>query len=242
MFQDEGSSSATSSHLQCFSMISLSPSSGSPCPWLKELKSEDRGLYLIHLLLTCANHVATGSLENANVALEQISQLAAADGDTMQRIVAYFTEPLADRILKAWPGLHRALNSTKISLVSDEILWITLLQILSARPEGPPHLRITGVHQQKEVLDQMAHKLTEEAEKLDIPFKFYPIISKLENLDMDKLHVKTGEALAISSILQLHSLLPSDELLKKKSPLTSKGSNGNQLPRALQMSLHWVSC
>ncbi|CAN6560386.1 unnamed protein product [Malus baccata var. baccata] len=254
MFQDEGSSSATSSHLQCFSMISLSPSLGSPCPWLKELKSEDRGLYLIHLLLTCANHVATGSLENANVALEQISQLAAADGDTMQRIAAYFTEPLADRILKAWPGLHRALNSTKISLVSDEILvrkvffemlpflkvafvltnqaimeamegekmvhiidlnaaepvqWITLLQILSARPEGPPHLRITGVHQQKEVLDQMAHKLTEEAEKLDIPF------NKLENLDMDKLHVKTGEALAISSILQLHSLLPSDGLLKK---------------------------
>ncbi|KAM1149654.1 hypothetical protein ACFX2B_029914 [Malus domestica] len=122
MFQDEGSSSATSSHLQCFSMISLSPSLGSPYPWLKELKSEDRGLYLIHLLLTCANHVATGSLENANVALEQISQLATTDGDTMQRIAAYFTEALVDRILKAWPGLHGALNSTKISLVSDEIL------------------------------------------------------------------------------------------------------------------------
>ncbi|TQE01623.1 hypothetical protein C1H46_012762 [Malus baccata] len=258
MFQDEGSSSATSSPLQCFSMISLSPSLGSPYPWLKELKSEDRGLYLIHLLLTCANHVATGSLENANVALEQISQLAAANGDTM------------------------ALNSTKISLVLDEILvrkvffemlpflkvafvftnqaimeamegekmvhiidlnaaepvqWITLLQVLSARPEGPPHLRITSVHQRKEVLDQMAHRLTEEAEKLDIPFQFCPIISKLENLDMDKLRLKTGEALAISPVLQLHSFLASDDgLLKKKSPLASKGSNGNYLPRALQMS------
>ncbi|RXI03181.1 hypothetical protein DVH24_003833 [Malus domestica] len=234
MFQDEGSSSATSSHLQCFSMISLSPSLGSPYPWLKELKSEDRGLYLILLLLTCANHVATGSLENANVALEQISQLAAADGDTMQRIAAYFTEALADRILKAWPGLHRALNSTKISLVSDEILWITLLQVLSARPEGSPHLRITDVHQRKEVLDQMAHRLTEEAKKLDIPFQFCPIISKLENLDMDKLRVKTGEALAISSVIQLHSLLASDDgLLKKKSPLASKGSNGTHLLRAL---------
>ncbi|KAM1495866.1 hypothetical protein ACFXTO_030540 [Malus domestica] len=246
MFQDEGSSSATSSPLQCFSMISFSPSLSSPYPWLKELKSEDHGLYLIHLLLTCANHVATGSLENANVALEQISQLAAADGDTMQRIAAYFTEAFANRILKAWPGLHRALNSTKISLVSDEILvrkvffkmlpflkvafvltnqaimeamegekmvhiidlnaaelvqWITLLQVLSARPEGPPHLRITGVHQQKDVLDQMAHRLTEEAKKLDIPIQFCPIISKLENLDMDKLRVKTGETLAISSVL-----------------------------------------
>ena len=40
----------------------------------------------------------------------------------MQRIAAYFTEALADRMLKAWPGLHKALNSTKISSVSEEIL------------------------------------------------------------------------------------------------------------------------
>ncbi|RYR58873.1 hypothetical protein Ahy_A05g024732 isoform C [Arachis hypogaea] len=236
--------------------MSLSPSIGSPYTWLRELKSEERGLALIHLLLTCANHVAAGSLENANVMLDQISQLASPDGDTMQRIAAYFNEALADRILKTWPGLHRALNSTRIVMVSEEILvqklflelfpflkvsyiltnqaiveamegekmvhiidlnaaepaqWIALLQVFSARPEGPPHLRITGVHHQKEILEQMAHKLTEEAEKLDIPFQFHPVISKLENLDFDKLRVKTGEALAISSILQLHSLLGLDD-------------------------------
>ncbi|OMP10977.1 Transcription factor GRAS [Corchorus olitorius] len=281
MFQEE-SSSVTSSPLQVFSMMSLSPNLGSPYPWLRELKSEERGLYLIHLLLTCANHVATGSLENANIALEQISQLASPDGDTMQRMAAYFTEALADRILKAWPGLHKALNSTRISLVSEEILvrklffemfpflkvafvltnqaiieamegekmvhiidlnaaepaqWIALIQALSARPEGPPHLRITGINQQKEVLDQLAHRLTEEAEKLDIPFQFNPIVSKLENLDIEKLRVKTGEALAISSVLQLHTLLASDdELLRKKSPLASKNLNGIQLQRALQMN------
>ncbi|XWS28337.1 hypothetical protein CRYUN_Cryun25bG0059800 [Craigia yunnanensis] len=281
MFQDE-SSSATSSPLQVFSMMSLSPNLGSPYPWLRELKSEERGLYLIHLLLTCANHVAAGSLENANIALEQISQLASLDGDTMQRMAAYFTEALADRILKAWPGLHKALNSTRITLVSEEVLvrklffemfpflkvafvltnqaiieamegekmvhiidlnaaepaqWIALIQALRARPEGPPHLRITGIHQQKEVLDQMAHRLTEEAEKLYISFQFNPIVSKLENLDTEKLRVKTGEALAISSILQLHSLLASDdELLRKKSPLALKNLNGIHLQRALQMN------
>ncbi|XP_019423362.1 PREDICTED: scarecrow-like protein 3 isoform X2 [Lupinus angustifolius] len=242
------------------------------------MKSEERGLCLIHLLLTCANHVAAGSLENANITLEQISQLASPDGDTMQRIAAYFTEALADRMLKAWPGLHRALNSTKMVMVSEEIIvkklflelfpflkvayiltnqaiveamegekmvhivdlnatepmqWIALLQVLSARPEGPPHLRITGVHQHKEILDQMAHKLTEEAEKLDIPFQFNPVVSKLENLDFDKLRVKTGEALAISSSLQLHSLLAlDDEALRRKSPLLSK----NSLQKALLMN------
>ncbi|KAK9273212.1 hypothetical protein L1049_018019 [Liquidambar formosana] len=253
MFQDDGSSVTSSSPLQFFSMMSLSPSLGTPYPWLRELKSEERGLYLIHLLLTCANHVAAGSLENANIALEQISQLACPDGDTMQRIAAYFTEALADRILKSWPGLYKALNSTKISLVSDEILvrklffelfpflkmayvitnqaiveamegekmihiidlnsaepaqWIALLQALSARPEGPPHLRITGIHQQKERI-----------------------------LILKNCAVKTGEALAISSVLQLHSLLASDdELLRKKSPLASKNTNGVHLQRVLQMN------
>uniref|UniRef100_A0A5B7AFX7 Uncharacterized protein n=1 Tax=Davidia involucrata TaxID=16924 RepID=A0A5B7AFX7_DAVIN len=282
MVQEEGSSSVSSSPLQFFSLMSLSPGLGSPYPWLREMKSEERGLYLIQLLVACANHVAAGSVENANIGLEQISHLASPDGDTMQRIAAYFTEALADRMLKGWPGLHKALNSTKISYISEEILvqrlffelcpflrlsyvitnqaiieamegekvvhiidlnafepaqWINLLQALSARPEGPPHLRITGIHEQKEVLEQMAHRLNEEAEKLDIPFQFNPIVSKLENLDVESLRVKTGEALAISSVLQLHSLLVfDDEMLRRNSPSVSKNSNSVHLQRVLQMN------
>ncbi|XP_010273289.1 PREDICTED: scarecrow-like protein 3 [Nelumbo nucifera] len=283
MVQDEGSSSVTSSPLQFFSLMSLSPSLGSPYPWLRELKSEERGLYLIHLLLSCANHVATGNLEHANIGLEQISHLASPEGDTMQRIAAYFTEALADRILKAWPGLHRALNSTKLASISEGILvrrlffelcpflkvaivitnqaiieamegekmvhiidlhcaepaqWVALIQALSARPEGPPHLRITGIHEQKEVLEQTALRLTEEAEKLDIPFQFNPIVSKLDNLDVESLRVKTGEALAISSVLQLHSLLATnDETLSKKSPPLARNTNSvHPLHRVLQMN------
>ncbi|KAL2535831.1 Scarecrow-like protein 3 [Forsythia ovata] len=281
MFQEDGSSSVTSSPLQMFPMMSLSPGFMSPYPWLKELKPEERGLYLIHLLVTCANHVATGSLENANIALDQICNLATPDGDTMQRLASYFSEALADRILRTWPGIYKASRSTRISVVAEEILvrkmffeflpfmkvafvitnqaiieamegekmvhvidlnatepaqWRALIQDLSARPEGPPHLRITGIHHQKEVLEQMAHVLTEEAEKLDIPFQFNPIISKLENLDVEKLGVKTGEALAISSIMQLHSLLASDNDLKKKSPSTPMNAFGVHLQRVAQMN------
>lgn len=270
MIQDDGSS-VTSSPLQFFSM--MSPNLGSSYPWLRELKPEERGLYLIHLLLSCANHVSSGSLDNANLALEQISQLAAPDGDTMQRMASYFAEALAERILKSWPGMYRALHFTKMPVISEEILarklffelfpflklaylvtnqsiieamegekmvhiidlnasepaqWIALIQALSARPGGPPHLRITGVHQHKEVLDQVAHRVTQEAEKLDLPFQFNPVVSKLENLDVEKLCVKTGEALAISSVLQLHTLLGSDdEPLRKSSPLAlMKYANG----------------
>lgn len=264
-------------------MMSLSPGLGSPYPWLREMKSEERGLCLIHLLLACANHVAAGSVENANVGLDYITHLASPHGDTMQRIAAYFTEALADRMLKGWPGLHKALNSTKISFVAEELLvqklffelcpflklsyvitnqaileamegekvvhivdlhcfepaqWISLIQALSTRPEGPPHLRITGVHQEKAVLDQVAHRLNEEAEKLDIPFQFNPVVSRLESLDVGSLRVKTGEAVAISSVLQLHSLLAFDD---DKSPSLSKSPNGVLLQRVFHLNPRTLS-
>lgn len=262
MFQEDGSSSVTSSPLM-FPIMSLSPGLMSPHPWLKDLKPEERGLYLIHLLVTCANHVASGSLENANIALDQISYLASPDGDTMQRIASYFSEALADRILRAWPGVYKAFRATRFSIVAEEILvnkmffeflpfvkvayvisnqaiieamegekmvhvidlnatestqWCALIRDLSARPEGPPHLKMTGVHHKREVLEQMAHVLTEEAEKLDLPFQFNPIVCKLEDLDIEKLRVKTGEALAISSIMQFHSLLASNHDIRNRSP------------------------
>lgn len=274
-FQDGcGSSSITSSPLQFFSMMSLTP--GSPHPWLKELKSEERGLYLIHLLLTCANHVTTGSLESANIALEQISHLASPNGDTMQRIASYFAEALANRILKSWSGLYKALNSTGMSTAHEEIVaqrlfmnmfpflkivylvinqtiveamegekmihiidlcateptqWIALLQMLSVRPEGPPHLRITGIHHQKEILDQMAQRLNSEAERLDIPFQFNPVVSSLECLDFGTLRVKTGEALAISSILQMHTVLAYDDELNKNKTNQNQVTFGELLEK-----------
>lgn len=295
MVQDEGSSSVTSSPLQCFSLMSLSPAAqlmSPPVTWLRELKSDERGLYLIHLLLNCANHVAAGKLENANVCLEHISLLAAPEGDTMQRIASHFTEALAHRVLRSWPGLYRALHpgaspprpppeallarrhffdmcpfvrlaflvSNQAILeamegervvhvvdlggaASDAAQWAALLQVLSARPEGPPHLRLTVVHEQKEFLDITAMRLSEEAERLDIPFQFHPVVARLDNLDVEMLRVKTGEALAISSVLQLHTLLAADDdaaaaagrQRKTPSPFANN-SNIAQLHRVLQMS------
>ncbi|KAK8928827.1 Scarecrow-like protein 3 [Platanthera zijinensis] len=92
--------------------MSISPTAlGSAySPWLRDLKSEERGLFLIHLLLNCTNHVAAGNIDQANAFLEHISLLASPEGDTMQRIASYFTEALARRLLRSWPGLYRAIN------------------------------------------------------------------------------------------------------------------------------------
>ncbi|KAJ0250325.1 Scarecrow-like protein 3 [Hirschfeldia incana] len=291
-FQEDN---VTPSPLQVFSFSTMSltrptllSSSPSPSPSspFQDLKPEERGLFLIHLLLTCATHVASGSLQNANAALDQLSHLVSPDGDTMQRVAAYFTEALANRILKSWPGLYKALNATQRSTnnVSEEVhvrrlffdmfpilklsyllanraileamegekmvhvidldasepsQWLALIQGFNSRPEGPPHLRITGVHRHKEVLDQMAHRLIEEAEKLDIPFQFNPVVSSLDCLDVEQLRVKTGEALGVSSVLQLHNFLVPDvnnnngHSLSGDSALSLPISNSGRIDRFL---------
>lgn len=263
--QDEGSSSSvTSSPLHNFSNMPLHPhpaaagAAGATPPWmLRELRSDERGLCLIHLLLNCAAAAAAGRLDAANAALEHIATLAAPDGDAMQRVAAAFAEALARRALRAWPGLCRALllpragptpaevavarrhffdlcpflrlagaaanqaileamESEKIVHVidlggADATQWLELLHLLAARPEGPPHFRLTAVHEHKDLLSQTAMALTKEAERLDVPFQFNPVVSRLDALDMESLRVKTGEALAISSSLQLHRLLATDD-------------------------------
>ncbi|KAK1318203.1 Scarecrow-like protein 3 [Acorus calamus] len=86
--------------------------------------------------------------------------------------------------------------------------WVALMQALAARAEGPPHLRVTAVHDNRDLLENFAARLTEEAEKLDVPFQFHPVVSRIEDLDIERdLRVKTGEAVAVVSILQLHALL-----------------------------------
>lgn len=235
-------------------------------PWLRDLKSDERGLFLIHLLLNCATHVAAGNIDRANAFLEQISLLASPDGDTMQRIASCFTEALARRLLRSWPGLYRALHPDPpdrsspassaphahhlfpflrlSSLVSNQAIleamegervvhvvdlggsdpsqWIALLHSLAARREGPPHLRVTAVGESGEFLARMASVLSEEAEKLDIPFQFHSVIARLEALDVGSLRVKTGEALAITSLLQLHPLLAPDSAAAPRKHLSSK--------------------
>ena len=127
MVQEE-SSSLTASPLEYISLMALAPGLGFPCPWVRDLKPEERGLCLIHLLLSCADHVASGSIDNANVSLEHISHLASPTGDTMHSIAAYFAEAFADRLLRSWqPGLHKALKCTKMSSVSEQVLVQKLL-------------------------------------------------------------------------------------------------------------------
>lgn len=81
----------------------------------------------------------------------------------------------------------------------------------------------------------MRYQLIQEADKLKLRFQFNPIVSKLENLDIESLPVVAGEALVISSLLQLHSLLATDEdinIITKNSSPSSSSSPSMVLHRA----------
>ncbi|KAK1278041.1 Scarecrow-like protein 3 [Acorus gramineus] len=229
--------------------------------WLRDMRPEDRGVYLIQLLNRCARDVSLGALDGANACLDCISLLASPDGDAIQRVSSYFTQALASRVLRrSFPGVFRALTHSssatsptaaesllvrrhyfdlcpflKLSflaanqsildaMVGERVVhaidlhptepaqWVALMQALSARAEGPPHLRVTAVHDNRDLLEHFAARLTEEAEKLDVPFQFHPVVSRIEDLDIERdLRVKTGEAVAVVSILQLHALLSDAE-------------------------------
>ena len=98
---------------------------------------------------------------------------------------------------------------------SNPVQWVALFHALRARRGGPPHLRITAVHDDKEFLANMAGALARDAEALDIPFQFSAVEARLEDLDPDALRqllrVRSGEALAISVVSQLHRLLAADD-------------------------------
>lgn len=248
---------------------------GSPYHWLRELRYDSQSLNPMIPLIECAKCVASGSIKNADIGLEYISQISSPHGNGVQRLVTYFSEALGYKIVKHLPGVYKALNSSKISSSSDDILvqkyfydlcpflkfsylitnqaiiesmecekvvhiidlhcsepdqWINLIQTLKKRPGGPPHLKITGIHERREVLEQMSFHLTTEAGILDFPLQFNPIISKLEDVDFENLPVKTGDAVAISSVLQLHSLLATDDEM-----VSSVGAASFNMQRAAHM-------
>ncbi|XP_057769844.1 scarecrow-like protein 3 [Salvia miltiorrhiza] len=98
------SSSSQSQNLDVTLSLSLPPRN-------EGLNPQERGIKLIQLLLSCANHASSGNLHHADTCLHHISELASVTGDSMQRLAARFAAALAARLLKRWPGLYKALNN-----------------------------------------------------------------------------------------------------------------------------------
>ena len=91
--------------------------------------------------------------------------------------------------------------------------WIELLHLFAVRPGGKPSsLRLTVVSEEERLLSAASWLLHWEAARLHIPFVFNPVRSHIDRLcphDVASFGVVPGggEALAITSTLQLHRLI-----------------------------------
>ncbi|PAN15802.2 hypothetical protein PAHAL_3G022100 [Panicum hallii] len=126
---------------------------------------------------------------------------------------------------------------------SNPVQWIALfhaLRSLRSLRGGPPHLRITAVHDGKEFLANMAGVLAKDAEALDIPFQFSAVEARLDELDPDALRqllrVRSGEALAISVVAAPGGRRRGQEIIARSSPSSFCELLERELNTRLQLS------
>ncbi|XP_068668349.1 scarecrow-like protein 21 [Aristolochia californica] len=90
--------------------------------------------------------------------------------------------------------------------------WITLIQALSARPGGPPHVRITGVDDSHSAYARggglyiVGQRLARLADSCNVPFEFHAAAMSGCEVEMEHLRVRPGEALAVNFPFQLHHM------------------------------------
>ncbi|KAK8950091.1 Scarecrow-like protein 14 [Platanthera guangdongensis] len=90
--------------------------------------------------------------------------------------------------------------------------WPAFMKMLSARPDGPPKLRITGIDvpqpgfKPSERIEETGRRLSQYAERFGIPFEYQAVAAKLDQVKIDDLRLDEDEVLVINSIFRLHSL------------------------------------
>ncbi|XP_004298743.1 PREDICTED: scarecrow-like protein 28 [Fragaria vesca subsp. vesca] len=85
--------------------------------------------------------------------------------------------------------------------------WPSLFQSLASRTNPPSHVRITGVGESKQELNETGDRLAGFAGALNLPFEFHPVVDRLEDVRLWMLHVKEQESVAVNCAFQLHKTL-----------------------------------
>ncbi|KAK1353314.1 Scarecrow-like protein 28 [Heracleum sosnowskyi] len=91
--------------------------------------------------------------------------------------------------------------------IKQGVQWPSFFQSLACRNNRPSHIRITGISESKQELIETGDRLAGFAEALCLPFKFHPVVDRLEDVRLWMLHVKERECVAVNCIFQLHKML-----------------------------------
>ncbi|CAN8321358.1 unnamed protein product [Cochlearia groenlandica] len=149
--------------------------------------------------------------------------------------------------------------------VSQGGQWVSLIRAFGARPGGPPRVRITGIDDPRSSfarqggLDLVGERLGKLAEMCGVPFEFHGAALCCTEVEIEKLGVRKGEALAVNFPLVLHHM-PDESvtvenhrdrllrLVKRLSPsvvtLVEQEANTNTapfLPRFVETMNHYLA-
>ncbi|XP_023005328.1 scarecrow-like protein 28 [Cucurbita maxima] len=91
--------------------------------------------------------------------------------------------------------------------IKQGLQWPSLFQSLASRANPPSHVRITGIGESKQELNETGDRLAGFAEALRLPFEFHAVVDRLEDVRLWMLHVKEQESVGVNCILQLHKTL-----------------------------------
>ncbi|KAJ4835065.1 hypothetical protein Tsubulata_028835 [Turnera subulata] len=91
--------------------------------------------------------------------------------------------------------------------IKQGLQWPSLFQSLASRTNPPSHVRITGIGESKQELNETGDRLAGFAEALNLPFEFHPVVDRLEDVRLWMLHVKEGESVAVNCVFQMHKTL-----------------------------------
>lgn len=91
--------------------------------------------------------------------------------------------------------------------IKQGLQWPSLFQSLASRTNPPSHVRITGIGESKQELNETGDRLAGFAEALNLPFEFHPVVDRLEDVRLWMLHVKEQESVAVNCIFQMHKTL-----------------------------------
>ncbi|GMY08493.1 scarecrow-like protein 14 isoform X1 [Fagus crenata] len=117
-------------------------------------------------------------------------------------------------------------NEKRLHIVDFGILygfiWPSLIQQLSARPGGPPKLRITGIDfpepgfRPAQRVEQTGCRLANYAETFNVPFEFNAIAQKWDTIQIEDLKLDNNEVLVVNNMYTLKHL--PDETVVVENP------------------------
>ncbi|XP_057955492.1 scarecrow-like protein 14 [Malania oleifera] len=109
--------------------------------------------------------------------------------------------------------------------ISYGFQWPIVIQDLSARPGGPPKLRITGIEfpksglQPEKTVEEAGHHLVKYCKRFNVSFEYNAVVKKWETIQMEDLKIGKNELIVVNCLYRLDYLL--DETSVLDSPRNS---------------------